>query len=54
MSENSGNIQVLGGGIADEEEPLQRGADCFRWRQAELGTPVAKVMRKMGVKEPKI
>ncbi len=38
-------------GFADEKEPLHREQIAFALRQAETGTPIAEVVRKMGVSE---
>ncbi len=34
-----------------EEEQVYRGADFLRVEQAETGTPVAEVIRRMGISE---
>ena len=38
-------------GGRDEKEQVHGGADCFALKQAELGTPVSEVCRKLGVSE---
>ncbi|PKE28086.1 hypothetical protein CWS43_23465 [Rahnella sp. AA] len=38
----------LNGGCADEKVTIHRRADCFALKQAELGTSVPDVCRKLG------
>jgi putative transposase len=39
----------LKGGLSDEKDPLYGRANGFALRQADTGTPVGEVIRKMGI-----
>lgn len=45
------NRACEGGGLADEEEAIQCGADIGVLKQAQVGVPVAEVIRKAGISE---
>ena len=52
QKQNSGMIMTpLNGGCADEKVTIHRRADCFALKQAELGTSVPDVCRKLGISD---
>src|SRR3712207_3266764 len=48
----SGHVRPCGGGGAMKRKRFTEGQIGFALRQAEAGTPVEEVCRKMGVSEP--
>ena len=44
-------FHLMGKGSCREEEQVYRGADCICHKQAELGTKVEEICRKMGISD---